>query len=115
MGGLQDEIMLAILLHRPRDVDTASALAMIQEQELEQRNTKTSRRDFTRGGTRANSGLEKTKQTEPVKPMIKGPTVDSEDKLATPRAFRRRNGPVSNAVTNGTQLISTLQICHCMF
>ena len=92
MGGLRDEIRSAILLHRPSDVDTASALAMLREQELEQRHTKTSGWDFTRGGTRATSGLEKTKQTEPVKPMIKGPTVDSEDKLATLRAFRRWNG-----------------------
>jgi hypothetical protein len=35
IGGLRDDIRSAILLHRPGDVDTASALGLIQEQELE--------------------------------------------------------------------------------
>lgn len=91
MAGLRDEIRSAILLHRPSDVDTASALAMIQEQELEQSRTKSSRRDFTRGAARAVPGPDKYKQPETVKPAVKG-KEDTDDKLAMLKAFRRRNG-----------------------
>lgn len=35
MGGLKEEIRSAIALHRPADVDSASALALLQEEELE--------------------------------------------------------------------------------
>ncbi|CAD6241764.1 unnamed protein product [Miscanthus lutarioriparius] len=48
VGDLRDDIRSALLLHRPRDVDTASALALIQEQELEQDLPKSSGQDFTR-------------------------------------------------------------------
>jgi hypothetical protein len=45
VSGLRDEIRSALLLHRPKAVDTTSALALIQEQELEQGNVKSSGRD----------------------------------------------------------------------
>jgi hypothetical protein len=35
VGGLLEDIKSVILLHRPGDVDMASALGLIQEQELE--------------------------------------------------------------------------------
>jgi hypothetical protein len=34
VGGLQEEIRSAIALHRPSNVQTASALALLQEEEL---------------------------------------------------------------------------------
>ena len=33
LGGLKEEIKVAITLHRPKDVDTASALALLQEED----------------------------------------------------------------------------------
>jgi hypothetical protein len=44
---LHDDIRVPLLLHRPLDVDTTSALALIQEQELEQ--SRCSRREFKPG------------------------------------------------------------------
>jgi len=35
VAGLKEEIRAAIALHRPADVDSASALAILQEEELE--------------------------------------------------------------------------------
>ena len=35
LNGLKDEIRSVIVLHRPKDVETASALALLQEAELE--------------------------------------------------------------------------------
>jgi hypothetical protein len=35
LEGLKEEIRAAITLHRPKDVDIASALALLQEEELE--------------------------------------------------------------------------------
>ena len=35
IGGLKEEIRAPISLHRPTEVDAASALALLQEQELE--------------------------------------------------------------------------------
>jgi hypothetical protein len=48
--GLHDDIRVPLLLHRPLDVDTTSALALIQEQELEQ--SRCSGREFTRGSSK---------------------------------------------------------------
>ena len=86
MSGLRDEIRSALLLHRPKDVDTTSALALIQEQDLEQGNAKSSGQDFIR--------LTRPKNTvvEPVKPIIKTTKTEAENKLASLKSFRRRNG-----------------------
>jgi len=35
LGGLREDIRAPIALHHPKDVDTASALALLQEEELE--------------------------------------------------------------------------------
>ena len=40
LGGLKDEICSTILLHHPKDVETASCLALLQEAELESVKTK---------------------------------------------------------------------------
>ena len=48
VSGLREDIWVPIMLHRSGDVDTASALALIQEQELNQAKGKNSGWDFTR-------------------------------------------------------------------
>ena len=86
MSGLRDEIRSTLLLHRPKDVDTTSALALIQEQELEQGNAQSSRQDFTRLTRPKNTAV------EPIKPIIKTAKTEAENKLASLKSFRRRNG-----------------------
>ena len=64
-------------------------LTMIQEQELEQ--TRSSRQDFTRVSSKGVAHVDKQKQQEAGKlgKMLKPKT---DDKMATLKAFRRRNG-----------------------
>lgn len=86
MSGLRDEIRSALLLHRPKDVDTTIALALIQEQELKQGNAKSSGQEFTRLTGPKNKAVETTK------PIIKTTKTEAEDKLASLKSFRCRNG-----------------------
>lgn len=78
--GLKEEIRVVIALHRPTNVDTASALALIQEEELSNLKGKTGVKGFTK--------------TIPDK--AKGVEVEGggkkEDKLGTLRDYRRKNG-----------------------
>lgn len=86
VSGLREEIRVPFMLHRPGDVDTASALALIQEQELSQVKGKNSGRDFTRDRAKLTIVPDKTTST------TKAAQSDGEDKLASLKAFRRRNG-----------------------
>lgn len=88
VGGLREDIRSHILLHRPHDVDTTSALAMIPEQEMEQ--TRSSGQDFTRVSSKGVAHVDKQKQQEAGKlgKMLKSET---DDKVATLKAFRCRN------------------------
>ena len=52
LHGLKDEIRAVIVLHRPKDVETASALALLQESELEQERKKTSFRNDKSSSTK---------------------------------------------------------------
>jgi hypothetical protein len=49
LTGLKEEIRAPVALHRPRDVDTACALALLQEEELNALKQKTFGRGFTKG------------------------------------------------------------------
>jgi hypothetical protein len=53
LAGLKEEIRAPIALHRPRDVDTASALALLQEEEINAVKTKHMGRGFNKGHDRA--------------------------------------------------------------
>ena len=50
LGGLREEIRSAITLHRPKDVNTTSALALLQEEELENALKKITTKDQNRHG-----------------------------------------------------------------
>lgn len=54
--------------------------------------TKTSGREFTKGGARLRTGMDKNKQVENNKAMTKGQTSETDDKLATLKSFRHDNG-----------------------
>lgn len=80
LTGLKEEIRAAITLHRPQDVDTASALALLQEEELANSKTRFLGRGFTKNLSTA------------TKSVAKSPTVDTDDKVASLKQFRRKNG-----------------------
>jgi hypothetical protein len=70
-------------------MDTTSALAMIPEQEMEQ--TRSSGQDFTRVSSKGVAHVDKQKQQEASKlgKMLK---PETDDNVATLKAFRCRNG-----------------------
>jgi hypothetical protein len=82
LAGLKEEIRAPIALHRPKDVDTASALALLQEEELAITKVKPVGRGFTKGFDRngGNKAPDKTLQ------------FGTDDKLAALKQFRRKNG-----------------------
>jgi hypothetical protein len=96
LSGLKEEIRAPIALHRPRDVDTASALALLQEEELESRrrsftskhdykeHSKPSSKDFTVG----EKFKAMMKREDPKKVQAK----TAEDRMAALLAFRRSKG-----------------------
>lgn len=83
--GLKEDIRSVICLHRPRDVDTASALALIQEEESGHNRGKSGLRESFRGSVK--QGPDKLGQKEGDSSRQKG-----EDKLLTLKEFRRKNG-----------------------
>jgi hypothetical protein len=85
LAGLKEEIRSAITLHRPRDVDTASALALLQEEELSMAKSKGSGKVFFRGQERSGSADSNKFKAKPNR-------VDSEDKLGSLKQYRRKNG-----------------------
>lgn len=48
VAGLKEEIRRVIALHQPKDVDTASALALLQEEELNRSQLKHTNREYPR-------------------------------------------------------------------
>ncbi|CAD6232691.1 unnamed protein product [Miscanthus lutarioriparius] len=88
LGGLREEIRSAITLHRPKDVDTASALALLQEEELENARKKITTKDQNRHGFRPFTPADKPKAAEPDKLKLK----PADDKLGSLKAYRRQNG-----------------------
>jgi len=90
LTGLREDIRSGIVLHRPPNVDTASALALLQETELSKCKSKSVVRDSYRANFRTMG--DKLKTGEPDKPKQQVPVTETEDKLANLKSFRRRNG-----------------------
>jgi hypothetical protein len=96
LGGLKDDIRAPIALHRPSTVDTASALALLQEEELEFRRryhsskhdykdpSKPSSRDFTTG--------DKAKISQKKDDVKRGDKTPREDEMTALLAYRRSKG-----------------------
>jgi hypothetical protein len=78
----------AIALHHPSNVDTAFALALLQEEELSQSRIKNSGRDFSRSYSKGSTS-EQRKGTDSDKPKVQQMTSDTEDKLQTLKTFRK--------------------------
>lgn len=90
VAGLKDEIRRVIALHRPKDVDTASALALMQEEELHRARSKSGIRDYQKGTFRSVGDKSKGQDSEPAKQKEHKTVVD--EKLATLREHRKKNG-----------------------
>jgi hypothetical protein len=96
LGRLKDEIRAPIALHRPKDVDTANALALMQEEEIEsERRSTYPRADHKESGKPSSKGFsagdkfknvyKKDDTRKPDKQLV-------DDKLAALFAFRKANG-----------------------
>lgn len=85
MGGLKEEIRSVIALHQPRTVDTASALALLQEEELASNRVRPVRKT-----TKFQSMDRKNGDADKPKPVVS--TSESEDKWLTLKQQRRKQG-----------------------
>jgi hypothetical protein len=88
VDGLKEEICATISLHRPQDVDTTSALALLQEEELARGKNKF-------GGYAKNyvkQNVDKKKLSEVDKGKGEGQAKEAEDKWAALREMRKKNG-----------------------
>ncbi|WVZ58303.1 LOW QUALITY PROTEIN: hypothetical protein U9M48_008586, partial [Paspalum notatum var. saurae] len=94
LGGLREDIRAPIALHRPKDVDTASALALLQEEELENVKKKTVQKgdskDFSKFGQKWTA--EKFKSTPRKEESTKVEKDPFDEKLSALKAFRKANG-----------------------
>lgn len=86
LGGLKEEIRAAIALYRPDDVDTASALALLQEEELSNLKPTT-----FRSTPKYSAHSERSKNSKPDKVKQQVSKDEGEDKLDTLKAYRRKN------------------------
>jgi hypothetical protein len=90
LAGLKEEIHALIALHRPRDVDTDSTLALLQEEEINAAKNKSFGWGFTKGFERAMT--EKARLAAGEKLTNKGHKIDFEDKLASLKQYQRKTG-----------------------
>ena len=90
LGGLSEEVRAGIALHRPKDVQEASSLALLQETELE--NRRKGLKDFSWPNFRSSGASDRVRPTtldKPLAPLAKNKLEksESEDKIKTLMAF----------------------------
>jgi hypothetical protein len=115
LNGLKDEIRAPIALHRPKDVDTASALTLLQEEEGEHLCTRMSSRTLTKpaaGFSLLEIKLRLTRRKRISGNLTKQPGMRSfKLYLLTGKLM----GYVLLVVKNGlAELINVLTRYHCM-
>jgi hypothetical protein len=92
LGVLKEEIHAPIVLHRPRDVATASVLALLQEEELNLVKTRAMTKEYNRGHYRTGKENDKPKDGSMEVNKIKVDRTERSDKLEALRNYRRKNG-----------------------
>jgi len=98
LGGLNEDIRSAIALHRPSNVQEASALALLQEEELTHSSRKGTSRDNGKFSSRSFFQTDKPKSASLDKSdkhstlPSKGEKQASDDKLKALLAYRKKNG-----------------------
>jgi hypothetical protein len=79
-------------LHRPRDVATASALALLQEEELNLVKTRAMTKEYNIGHYRTGKENDKPKDGSMEVNKIKVDRTERSEKLEALRNYRRKNG-----------------------
>jgi hypothetical protein len=79
-----------IVLHRPKSVDLACALALKQEEELAKTRTKVFNKEYTKTAYKPLQDKNNNTEVDVGKPKVQKP--EFEDRLATLKEFKRRNG-----------------------
>jgi hypothetical protein len=93
LNGLKDEIRAPIALHRPKDVDTASALALLQEEELEARKRGYPlNKDSAKPNSKGFSAWEKNKSLSKKEDTRKADKTPGDEKIFALFAHRKANG-----------------------
>ena len=98
LGGLKEEFRTAISLHQPKDIQTASTLALMQEEEpahssrraLPRDSGKFSFRSMTQFDKSKTSTSDKSKKSRGCSSKLDRPTAD--DKLKALLAYRKKHG-----------------------
>lgn len=95
LGGLKEEIRAPIALHRPPNSDTASALALLQEEEVEASRRKNwsraENRDVGKPCSKAFTALDKTKVPSKTGDAKFSDPAPSQDKWQALKAYRKAN------------------------
>jgi hypothetical protein len=91
IDGLKSDIRAAVLLHRPKDLDTASSLAILQEEVLSGAYTKEYKRLDASYSSRSLS-KSFSSNSSPVENKPGTPTVPADEKLAALMRYRKSKG-----------------------
>lgn len=83
MGGLKEDIRAPLALHRPQNLDTASALALLQEEVLEVVRRQSSAKDLGKTGNRVFTTSDRGKQNS------KNEKQSNNEKWAEIKAYRK--------------------------
>jgi hypothetical protein len=93
LNDLKDEICAPIALHQPKDVDTASALALLREKELEARKRcYPLNKDSAKPGSKGFSAWEKNKSLFKKEDTKKADKTPRDEKISALFAHRKANG-----------------------
>lgn len=92
IAGLKQEIRVAVVLHRPEDVDTASFLAQLQETEMENDKNLMTQRTSHKSTSKVYSTPDKLKSQARSDDSKKGDTPRWDDKLEALRTYRKSKG-----------------------
>lgn len=132
VDGLKKEICVVIMVHRPKDLDTASSLALLQEEALMDSSVRDMKKwdhsdnakRYSGSGSKSNEYSRQQSGYFPVKPVMhtqddkKGAEQNkgkaSEDKLSTLKNYRRAKGLCFKCGENGVMAISAHQQSLCM-
>jgi hypothetical protein len=103
IDGLKSDIRAAVLLHRPKDLDTMSSLAILQEEVTFGVSSKEFKRVESYSLSRSFS---KSSSPAELKPGTTTTLVD--EKLAALMRYRKSKGLLSNVAANGALNINVL-------
>ena len=96
LGGLKEDIRAPIALHRPKDVDIASALALLQEEELEfrkhQLGGRSDNKEQSRPSSKVFTALDRNKTYHKKDDSKKSDQSGTDSKMAALLAHRKANG-----------------------